>query len=152
MNGALLGSKYFVSAGKGDHTRHGPGSPSVRNIVSPCSSAGRPRLSRYQALSFAGSFALKKMPPTPRTRSMVGERTCPSTPLSTPPLLPTRARHQEPGRDDTASSRRVPQLHVRKTISPNATQEGPAVTCSVTLGETPSFAGGGPVTRLTSYW
>src|SRR5262249_29525316 len=66
----------------------GPGSPCVANIVSPCSSVGRPRWSRYQALSLAGSFALKKMPPTPRTRSMAGERTRPWTPLSTSSLWP----------------------------------------------------------------
>src|SRR5262245_849229 len=80
MKGAVLGSKYFVSAGNGDQTRHGPGSLAVRNVVSPCSSVGRPRCSRYQALSCAGSFALKKMPPTPRTRSMAGEPTRPRTP------------------------------------------------------------------------
>src|SRR5262249_53491284 len=66
IKGALLGSKYVVAAGNGAQTRNGPGSPSVGNIVSPCSSVGRPRWSRYQALSFTGSFALKKMPPTPR--------------------------------------------------------------------------------------
>src|SRR6185369_11833969 len=70
MKGDALGSKYFVSAGNADQTRHGDGSPCPVNMISPCSSAGKPRLSRYQALSMAGSFALKKMPPTPTTRSM----------------------------------------------------------------------------------
>src|SRR5258706_16010379 len=70
MNDALLGSKYVVSFAKADQIVDGPGSSFVLKETYPCSSKGTPRWSRYQALRRSGSFALKKMPPMPVTRSM----------------------------------------------------------------------------------
>src|SRR5215470_15499655 len=70
MNGAVPGSKYFVSAGKIDQTTTPDSSPLLKNIGGEESWRVMPRCFSYQAYSFSGSRALKKTPPRPTTRRM----------------------------------------------------------------------------------
>src|SRR3954469_13166595 len=87
MNGEVPGSKYPLSAGKTDHTSvlgRPAGLVSVGSKVTPPHSVtARPRWSRYQARSASGSRALKKMPPMPTTRAVMG---APKRPVALAPL------------------------------------------------------------------
>src|SRR3954452_22247889 len=89
MKGAVLGSRYLVSAGNTDHTvdplRSGSSVSRQVNDVLPHSFASIPRLAAYQSSSACLSFALMNIPPIPVTFSM---RTSPMgwmIPRSLPP-------------------------------------------------------------------
>src|ERR1043165_4869017 len=70
MKAFSLGSKCFDSSLKTDQAVAASADPgSSRQLkTAPQASDSMPRWVRYHALSFSGSFALKKMPPMPVTR------------------------------------------------------------------------------------
>src|SRR5260221_8213949 len=83
MNGARLGSKCFDSPSKTHQAVDPP--PDQGKAVPPQDWTLMPRCSRYHALSFVASRALKKIPPMPATRFMprtLAERRKAATPFS----------------------------------------------------------------------